>query len=65
MIENTGLMSVRETARYLNIGINAVYALCKEPDFPSMKIGNRYCISKEKLDSVWIPNRLEHELKGV
>lgn len=55
MIDNR-LMTVRETKQYLNIGINAVYALCKQADFPVIMIGKKKYVDKKILDEVWIPN---------
>ncbi len=56
MIDNR-FMTVKETKEYLNIGINAVYALCKQADFPVIKIGNKKFVDKHMLDTVWIPNK--------
>lgn len=56
MIDNR-LMTVQETKQYLNIGINAVYALCKQADFPVVKIGNKKFVDKKILDEVWLPNK--------
>ena len=50
-------MTVEEAARYLRVGMNRMYQLCKQPDFPSFKIGQRHIIDKEQLDAVWIRNR--------
>ena len=61
MIENR-LMTVRETAEYLRIGINKCYKLCKKSDFPVCKIGKQTFIDKKILDEVWIPNKLATSL---
>lgn len=51
------LMTVQETKEYLHCGINRVYELCKQADFPVVKIGNKKYIDKKQLDEVWIPNK--------
>lgn len=57
MIDTSRFMTVPETAKYLHIGINKTYELCKEADFPVIKIGNRKLIDKVVLDEIWIPNK--------
>ena len=64
MIENR-YMSVRETAQYLGIGMNKAYALCKQPDFPTIKIGTKILVDKQLLDDVWITNKRATTLKGI
>lgn len=64
MIENR-FMSVRETAKYLGIGMNKAYTLCKQPDFPIIHIGQKILIDKDKLDSIWLKNKEKTTLKGV
>ena len=56
-------MTIEETAKYLRVGLNRMYSLCKEPDFPSFKIGQKYLIDRIALDEVWIPNRQRVMLK--
>lgn len=57
MIDNR-LMSVKECAQYLNVGVNTVYRFCKQKDFPVCKLtGKRKLIDKKILDEEWIPNR--------
>lgn len=62
MLENR-FMSVRETAKYLGIGISKTYLLCKQSDFPTIKIGQQILVDKQALDEVWIPNRQKVTLK--
>lgn len=38
-------MSVQELAAQLGISIPKAYELVKDPDFPVLRIGNRYIIS--------------------
>lgn len=47
------LLTIKQTKQYLNIGINAVYDLCKRPDFPVIKIGNKKFVDWNELDN-WI-----------
>lgn len=64
MIDNR-LMTVKETASYLHIGINTAYKLCKQVDFPVCKIGNKKFVDKKTLDEIWLPNKQATTLKGV
>ena len=41
---------VNDLPRILGIGRNAAYALCKRPDFPSVKIGNSIIIPVDALN---------------
>ena len=51
------LMSVQKFAEQMNknipIGLNKIYALVKEPGFPSVKIHGRYLILADKVDE-WL-----------
>lgn len=64
-MEETGkqtMLTVREVAKYLNIGINAAYKLVKQPGFPSIRMGEkRYLTSVAALDK-WVD---EHAGKNV
>jgi len=42
-----GTVNVPWVAAYLNINLNAAYALVKTPGFPCLKIGKRYVIPRE------------------
>lgn len=54
------LLTVQQTKQYLNIGINQVYRLCKQSDFPALKIGKKLFIDLEGLN-VWIEKqKLSH-----
>ena len=46
------LLSVSDAKQYLRMGINSVYALCKEPNFPVVRVGNKKFIDREKLDEL-------------
>ena len=50
-------LSVEEMAKYLKVGRNTAYKLCKEPGFPSSRIGKKILIDKNKLDNVWMKNK--------
>ena len=56
MIDNR-LMTVKECSEYLHIGINNAYKLCKQADFPIIKIANKKFVDKKILDEIWIPNK--------
>lgn len=64
MIDNQRLISVPELARYLSIGRCKAYDLCKLPDFPSIKIGQKILVDTEKLE-LWLQNKSQTALKGV
>lgn len=64
MIENR-YMSVREMAQYMSIGMNKAYGLCRLPDFPTIRVGNKILIDKTALDEIWIKNKKEITLKGI
>ena len=57
MISKKTYIDVHELAEYLHIGINGAYALCKQPDFPSLRIGKRILIDFDELQNTWIPNK--------
>lgn len=61
---NNRLMSVKECAEYLHIGMNRAYKLCQQADFPVVKIGTKKLIDKKVLDEVWLPNKRSTTLKG-
>lgn len=43
------LITPKEAKGLLGIGTNAIYMLCKDKDFPSVYIGGRIYINKNKL----------------
>ena len=51
------LMSVSDFAEQMSknvaIGTNKIYAMIKEPGFPSVKIGGRFYVLADKLDE-WL-----------
>jgi len=54
------LMSVQEFAEQMtknvSIGKNKIYALVKEPGFPSFKMGSRYYVLVDKVNE-WLEKR--------
>ena len=64
MIENR-YMSVRETAQYMGIGMNKAYRLCKQPDFPTIRVGTKILVDRQLLDNVWMENKKATTLKGL
>jgi excisionase family DNA binding protein len=56
---NKTTLSVQELASQLDIGLSKAYALVKEPDFPTVRIGTRILIPVDGLHE-W----LAHEAKG-
>lgn len=56
---NKTTLSVQELASQLGIGLSKAYALVKEPDFPTVRIGTRILIPVDGLHE-W----LAHEAKG-
>ena len=56
---NKTTLSVQELASQLGIGLSKAYALVKEPDFPTIRIGTRILIPVDGLHE-W----LAHEAKG-
>ena len=53
MTDDVTLLTVKELQAYLRIGKDKVYALTKYKDFPSIRIGRRILIPKERLN-VWL-----------
>lgn len=47
-------MTVRELAKYLNLGINATYQLVKQPGFPSIWFGEKKCLIPKKEVDRWL-----------
>lgn len=53
------LLSVKQAADALGIGINQAYNLVRAPGFPALKIGSRYLISKTGLEA-WIEEQIQN-----
>lgn len=43
------ILTAKDAAKFLRIGLTSFYALCKEKDFPSIKIHNKILVPKESL----------------
>ena len=52
-------LSVKQVSEVLGIGINQAYDLVHRADFPALKIGNRYLISKAGLEA-WIESQIQN-----
>ena len=48
--DNSILISPMKAKNRLGVGRNEIYNLCKQKDFPSFKIGNKYYINSRKLE---------------
>lgn len=57
------IITAKDTAKYLGISNNKLYALLKCRDFPSVKIGCRYYVLKDKL-AEWL-ERKSHDRKDT
>lgn len=42
-------LTPRDIPRFLPVGTNQAYALCRRDDFPAKKIGKKYIIPREAL----------------
>ncbi|HBV97563.1 MAG: hypothetical protein JL50_04045 [Peptococcaceae bacterium BICA1-7] len=47
------LMTAREMAEYLRIGVRKAYELCNQKGFPVVRLGMSYRIPKKALD-IWL-----------
>lgn len=43
------VLTARDVAKILQIGMNQTYILCAQPDFPAVRIGKKIRISRERL----------------
>lgn len=52
----------KEAAKVLGIGVNAIYELVKEDDFPSFKLsdGDKWYISRKGLNE-WVENQIKNK----
>ena len=53
---NSKYMTVKEMRGYLKIGQNTAYALLQTQGFPYIRIGKRYLIDNERLDTFLTKN---------
>ena len=47
------ILTIKETAKHLNVPVSQVYNLVVQEGFPAFKIGRHWRIAKEELDK-WI-----------
>jgi excisionase family DNA binding protein len=52
------LLTVKETAEYLNVDEYIIYCWVRAKEFPSLRVGTRWRIYKAKLDD-WVLRRAE------
>ncbi len=58
-LEDKLLLTPEEAQPYLGVGRNTLYEiLLKDPTFPKLKIGTRYYINKDKIQS-WIDKQCQ------
>lgn len=50
-LENKMLLTPTEARQLLGVGRTEIYNLCRSKGFPSFKIGSKYYINKDKLQS--------------
>ena len=50
-------LNARQIASILGIGVSTIYEKMKENDFPSIRIGTRYVVSKEHFKA-WIDKQM-------
>lgn len=48
-IQEKILITPKEAKELLGVGTNAIYQLCKDDNFPSISLGGRIYINKNKL----------------
>lgn len=51
-------LTVEDLCKYLKIGRNRAYSLCKRPTFPTFRIGKKIFVDKDKLE-LWLKNQQE------
>ncbi len=56
----SALLTVPETAEYLNIPVSKVYELVRSKTFPAVKLGKNWRIMKGQLDS-WLLNKVNEK----
>ncbi|MBS4958180.1 MAG: helix-turn-helix domain-containing protein [Clostridium sp.] len=56
MQEEKILISTSEAQRILGVGRNEIYRLCNTKEFPAFKIGSKFYVNKNKLQS-WADER--------
>lgn len=54
-----------ETQKLLHIGRSRYYALCKQADFPTVKIGNKILVDYDALINIWLPSKASTTVRGI
>lgn len=54
------MLTVKDVQTMLNIGKNTAYELIAQPDFPTIKLGGKYLVSKQGLEA-WVQKHLYKE----
>ncbi len=58
--EPKDVLTVQEMAEILRIGRNAAYALAASEEFPSIRVGRQFRISKSAFDD-WLRRKPDHK----
>lgn len=58
MQEKKAVISVREMAKYLGIGVNVAYELVRRPDFPALRLGEKRIVIPIDLLNEWVKNNV-------
>ena len=58
------LLTVKQTAAVLQLGINRTYRMCREGELPAIQVGNSYRISRSALVE-WVTARLEQHKDSI
>jgi len=56
--DTPNIMGAKDISNYLRVNVNKAYDLFHREDFPSMKLGNRYIIPKNKFLE-WLNNQTD------
>ena len=62
-LRGSRLFTIKQAAKYLNIGLNSMYALCKQSDFPVIMIGTKKMIDREALDE-WVDVQVSRRINN-
>lgn len=58
MQEKKAVISVREMAKYLGIGVNVAYELVRRRDFPALRLGEKRIVIPIDLLNEWVKNNV-------
>lgn len=62
-LRGSRLFTIKQAAKYLNIGLNSMYGLCKQSDFPVIMIGTKKMIDREALDE-WVDVQVSRRINN-